>query len=45
MTKLAELKKAVEELSEEIPILKSGETGAIELDPNNSLHRDWYEGK
>lgn len=42
---LSELKKSMSELSKKIPILKSGEKGAIELDPNNPLHRGWYEGR
>lgn len=42
---LSELKKSMSELSKKIPILKSGKKGAIELDPNNPLHREWYEGR
>lgn len=42
----ASLKRARELISgmnKDIPLLKSGKNGAIELDPNNPSHREWYE--
>lgn len=38
------LKRKISELSKEIDVLE-GEEGAIELDPNNANHVDWYEGR
>jgi len=43
--KLAELREAMKAVNKDIPILKSGEKDAIELDPKNPLHKDWYEGR
>ena len=43
--KLAELRKKAQQMNKDIPILKEGKKGAIELDPNNPSHREWYEGR
>lgn len=43
--KLTELRNAMKSLNKDIPVLKSGKKDAIELDPENTLHRKWYEGR
>ena len=43
--KLAELRKKIELMNKDIPIPKAGKKGAIELDPNNPSHKEWYEGR
>ena len=43
--KLTELRKAMKSINKDIPVLKSGKKDAIELDPKNTLHRKWYEGR
>lgn len=43
--KIAELRKKIQMENENIPILKEGNKKAIELDPNNPSHREWYEGR
>lgn len=42
---LTELREEMKLINKGIPILKSGKNGAIELDPKNPSHRDWYEGR
>jgi len=32
-------------INKEMDTLKQGKNGAIELDPKNPHHRDWYEDK
>ena len=43
--KLTELRKAMKSVNKDILVLKSGKKDAIELDPENFLHRRWYEGR
>ena len=43
--KLTELRNAMKLINKDIPILKSGKNKAIELDPKNPSHKDWYEGR
>lgn len=43
--KIAELRKKVQMENENISILREGNEKAIELDPNNPSHREWYEGR
>lgn len=43
--RLAELRKRAQQMNKDIPILKEGKKGAIELDPNNPSHREWFEGR
>lgn len=43
--RLAELRKKAQQMNKDIPILKEGKKGSIELDPNNPSHREWYEGR
>lgn len=43
--KLQELRSKIAKMNKDIPVLKSGKNGAVELDMNNSNHRKWYEGK
>jgi len=39
---ISELRKKIQLMNKDIPILKSGKDGAIELNPENPSHRDWY---
>ena len=43
--KLTELRKVMKSVNKDIPVLKYGKKDAIELDPENFLHRRWYEGR
>ncbi|WP_165769156.1 hypothetical protein [Virgibacillus profundi] len=43
--KLADLRKEMKLIKNNLPVLKSGENGKIELDPKNPLHREWYKGR
>lgn len=43
--KLAELRKKARMENKNIPILKEGKKDAIELDPKNPSHREWFEGR
>lgn len=38
------LRKGIQSMNKDFPILKEGEGNAIELDPNNPSHVDWYKG-
>lgn len=42
---IEELRMKLKEFTKDIPVLSNGEKGAIEIEPNNEAHRDWYEGK
>lgn len=42
---LAELRKKVQLMNNDILIMKDGENDAIELDPQNPVHKEWYEGR
>lgn len=42
---IKKLKKQLHSIKDNFPVLEEGEGSAIELDPNNPSHVDWYEGK
>ena len=42
---IAELRKKIQLMNKDIPILEDGKKDAIELDPNNPSHKEWYEGR
>lgn len=43
--KLKELREEMKKINKDIPVLKSGENDVIELDPQNPMHKEWYEGR
>ncbi len=43
--RLAELRKKAQKMNENIPVLKDGKNGAVELDSNNPSHKEWFEGR
>ena len=42
---LAELREKVQLLNNDILVMKDGEHDAIELDPQNPVHKEWYESR
>lgn len=41
--RMEELREEIQRMNKDIPILKAGKNGAIELDPCNPSHREWFE--
>lgn len=41
---IKQLRKEIQAINKDIPVLKNGEKGAIELDPNNPSHVEWFQG-
>ena len=42
---LVELREKVQLMNNDILVMKDGENDAIELDPQNPVHKEWYEGR
>lgn len=40
--RLERARKILAGMNKDIPLLKAGKNGAIELDPDNPSHREWY---
>ena len=42
---LAELREKVQLMNNDVLVMKDGENDAIELDPQNPVHKEWYESR